>query len=93
MKILKLNDGYALGVENEDKKLRLIVYNNGVENVCHKSTFKNLSQFIQSSDNHLFKGRLQLYKDEVGVNIMVKGSIVGEISLPEFKNYLQTAQQ
>ncbi|MCR8557938.1 hypothetical protein KXD93_09810 [Mucilaginibacter sp. BJC16-A38] len=93
MKFLNLNSGYTFALENLEKKARLVVYNNGVENVCHKSTLKSLVQFIQSGDNHLFRGRLQFHKDEVGINIMVKGNIVGEISLPKFTNYLQKAQQ
>ncbi|MEP6612895.1 MAG: hypothetical protein ABJA76_13445 [Mucilaginibacter sp.] len=40
MNILKLDNGYDLAVENTDKKARLVVYNNGVENVCRKSTLK-----------------------------------------------------
>jgi len=91
--ILKLKNGYSFAIENEPGKVRLVVYNNGVENVCHKSTLKNLRQFIQSGDNHLFKGRLQLYKDEVGISVMVKGNIVGEISMEDFTNYLQVTQQ
>ncbi|WP_295793281.1 hypothetical protein [Mucilaginibacter sp.] len=89
MNILKLDNGYDLAIENTGKKARLVVYNNGVENVCRKSTLKNVAAFMQSSDNHLFKRRLQLHKANGSINIMVKGSKVGEISIPGFLDYLQ----
>jgi hypothetical protein len=91
--ILKLNNGHSFAIENQLNKVRLVVYNNGVENVCRKSTFKNIMNFIQSGDNHLFKGRLQLYKDDAGISIQVKDKIVGEISTDDFINCLQMAQQ
>jgi len=89
MNILKLDNGYDLAIENTDKKARLVVYNNGVENVCRKSTLKNVATFMQSGENHLFKGRLQLHKVNGSVNIMVNGSKVGEISVSGFLEYLQ----
>ncbi|MEO6980262.1 MAG: hypothetical protein ABI113_17855 [Mucilaginibacter sp.] len=89
MNILKLDNGYDLAVENTDKKARLVVYNNGVENVCRKSTLKNLAAFVQSGENHLFKGRLQLHKVNGGINILIKGSKVGEIPISGFISYLQ----
>lgn len=89
MNILKLDDGYDLAVENMDKKVRLVVYNNGVENVCRKSTIKSIAAFVQSGENHLFKGRLQLHRANGGINILVKGRKVGEIPVPGFLNYLQ----
>lgn len=92
MHIIKLKNGHTLSIENDTKKLRLIVYINGVENVCRKSTKKELSSFIQSNEDQLFKGRLQLIKDEVGISIWVKGKNEGEISAADLLNYLQIAQ-
>jgi len=89
MNILKLDNGYDLVIESTCKKARLVVYNNGVENVCRKSTLKNVAAFMQSGENHLFKGRLQLHKVNGSITIMVKGSKVGEISIPGFLDYLQ----
>ena len=89
MNILTLDNGYDLAIENADKKIRLVVYNNGVENVCRKSTLKNIATFVQSGENHLFKGRLQLQKENSGINILVKGSKVGEIPIQGFLSYLQ----
>jgi hypothetical protein len=33
-----------------------------VEKVCHKERLKNLKDFVQFGENHLFKGSLQLHK-------------------------------
>lgn len=84
-----LDNGYELAIENIDKKARLLVYNNGVENVCRKSTLKNIAAFMQTSENHLFKGRLQLHKENDMINILVKGNKVGEIPVSAFLSYLQ----
>ena len=92
MENLKLSDGHSLGIENGGKRVRLIVYNGGVENVCRKESLKKLEDFAQSGDNHLFKGRLQLFKDEVGINVDVKGKIVGRIPTADFINYLNKAK-
>ena len=92
MKTLKLNDSYTLALENQEKKVRLVVYNNGVENVCRKSTIKNLTTFIQSGENHLFKGRLQLNKIPGGIGVVVKDSLVGEIVTSDFINCLENAK-
>jgi len=89
MNILKLDNGYDLAIESTGKMARLVVYNDGVENVCRKSTLKNVTAFMQSGENHLFKGRLQLHKVNGSLNVMVKGSKVGEISIPGFLDYLQ----
>lgn len=44
-------------IETVGKKLRLVVYVAGVENVCRLETEKNIKKFIKSSDARLFKGR------------------------------------
>jgi len=92
MNILKLDNEHAFSIENLDKQVRLVVYNNGVENVCRKSTLKNLTTFIQSGDNHLFKGRLQLNKMTDGIGVVVKDSLVGKITIEDFMNCLEDAK-
>lgn len=89
MNILKLDNEHGFSLENLDKQVRLIVYNNGVENVCRKSTLKNLTSFIQSGENHLFKGRLQLNKIPGGIGVVVKDRFVGEIATGDFINCLE----
>ncbi|MDB5088678.1 MAG: hypothetical protein JWR09_2672 [Mucilaginibacter sp.] len=92
MNILKLDNEHAFSIENLDKQVRLVVYNNGVENVCRKSTLKNIGRFIQSGDNHLFKGRLQLNKMTDGIGVVVKDSLVGKITMEDFMNCLENAK-
>lgn len=91
MNIIKLDNEHSFAIENLDKQVRLVVYNNGVENVCRKSTIKNIVTFIQSGEDHLFKGRLQLNKGPRGISVVVKGAVVGEISPEDFINCLEGA--
>lgn len=92
MNIIKLDNEHSFAIENLDKQVRLVVYNNGVENVCRKSTIKNIATFIQSGENHLFKGRLQLNKRPGGISVVVKGAVVGEIPSNDFMNCLEDAK-
>jgi len=92
MNIIKLDNEHSFAIENLDKQVRLVVYNNGVENVCRKSTIKSIEAFIQSGEDHLFKGRLQLNKRSGGISVVVKGAVVGEIPFKNFINCLEDAK-
>jgi hypothetical protein len=83
MNSLKLNAPFSLGIEIDKKRARLIVYNNGVEEVCRKEYLNKFTRFISSEDERLFKGRLQLFKHEGGIGIEVKGKYAGTIK-PEY---------
>ena len=89
MNVIKLDNEYSFTIENLDKQVRLVVYNKGVENVCRKSTLKNLVGFIQSGEDHLFKGRLQLKKTGDGIDVLVKNHLVGKINMDDFINCLE----
>lgn len=91
--MIKLDDRYDLAIEISGKNTRLVMYDNGVEKVCRKTTLKSLFEFIQSGENHLFKGRLQLFKNPDAIAIEVKGRVVGEITAETLLNYLETDQQ
>ncbi|BAU56037.1 hypothetical protein [Mucilaginibacter gotjawali] len=91
--MIKLNDPYFLDIENNGKNLRLVVYANGVEKVCRKTTHKSLSALIQSCENHLFKGRLQLFRNPEEISVVVKGEVVGEITADTLLNCLKFDQQ
>jgi hypothetical protein len=92
MNVIKLDNEHSFAIENLDKQVRLVVYNKGVENVCRKSTLKNIAGFIQSGEDHLFKGRLQLKKMAEGIGVVVKNSLVGEINKEDFINCLEEAK-
>ncbi len=92
MNILKLSSELSFAIEPLEKRVRLVVYNNGVENVCRMESIKNLENFIQSGDSHLFKGRLQLYKNAANIVVEVKGEIAGVIRSTEFIKLLEIAK-
>ncbi len=89
MTLLKLNNGLLLGIECYEKRARLVVYKNGVENVCRKESFKNLMRFVQADTGRLFKGRLQLFKSLSGIDIRVKGELTGTVEADDFKDCLE----
>ena len=72
--------------------MRLVVYKDGVENVCRKETIGHIERFIRSDDNRLFKGRLQLYKKGDSLNIEVKGDAIGSVKMKDFINFLEQAK-
>jgi len=91
--MIKLDDRHSFDIEINGKNLRLVVYDNSVEKVCRKTTLKSLFEFIQSGENHLFKGRLQLFKNPNAIIIEVKGQMVGEIKAETLLNCLENDQQ
>ncbi len=89
MALVKLNDDMVFTIERTEKRVRLIVYKGGVENVCRMETFKNIERFILSDEDRIFKGRLQLHKNVAGIGIIVKGKLTGTINAKEFLNCLE----
>jgi hypothetical protein len=89
MNPVKLNEDMVFTVDRCEKRVRLIVYKGGVENVCRKETFKNIERFILSDEDGIFKGRLQLHKNIAGIGIKVKGKLIGTINAKEFLNCLE----
>ena len=76
---IALKNGYFLGIERIESRARLVIFEGNVEKVCRKESVKKLKDFVQSGENQLFKGRLQLHKNPAGISVLVKGEIVGEI--------------
>jgi hypothetical protein len=89
MIFVQLNNELSFAIEHCEKQARLIVYKNGLEDVCRKETFGNLRRFIAENNCHLFKGRLQLNKHGECIGIEVKGKLVGNIKAEEFLSYLE----
>jgi hypothetical protein len=92
MQIIQLNNNFSLSAEAENKKLRLIILNKGEEYVCHKTTAGELLEFLAGGDNQLFKGRLQLLKNNNSILIKVKGKIEGAVNEEELKKIMGEAQ-
>jgi hypothetical protein len=72
------------------KRARLIIFRGDTELVCRKETFSNLVKFIRGPDATIFKGRLQLSKTDQYISIVVKGQIVGSITVNEFASIINT---
>jgi hypothetical protein len=90
---LKLNDGFSFAIEHHERRARLIVYKNGLEDVCRKETFGSLRRFITADQGHLFKGRLQLDKDGENIAFKVKGGLVGMVKVNVFGGYLEEVEK
>ncbi len=86
---ITLDHGFSFAIEHFEKRARLIVYKDSVENVCRRESLKNLEGFILSDDEKLFKGRLQLYKNSEEIVIEVKGEIAGKMTIKDFTSYLE----
>ncbi|RZL20725.1 MAG: hypothetical protein EOO96_24720, partial [Pedobacter sp.] len=71
MQQIILNEKLTLVFEPADKKVRLIVLQADEELVCRKETIKNLQQFLSAQKAHLFKGRLQLSKNEDVIEVLL----------------------
>lgn len=83
-----LDDNIILETEIEDGKLRLIITKNNEELVCHKATLKEINQFLAGEERSLFKGRLQLIKDQENILIKVKNEIMGVIDNNVFHKFI-----
>lgn len=90
MQQIILSKKLTLGFEPLGKKLRLIIFEKNEELVCRKETIKNLQQFLSAERAHLFKGRLQLSKNDNIIEVLVKQNSAGVISSDTFKKVLET---
>jgi hypothetical protein len=82
---INIGDQFSFLVEQEERRLRLIVFNGDEELVCHKADRAKIQRFIMADKSHLFKGRLQLDKTGDHIRISVKGKTAGIISLSKFE--------
>jgi len=80
----KLPNGMALIFEPADKKIRLAIIDGGNVLACRKELVSNLRKFNSCIQGQLFKGRLQLYKSDNLITIILKGIPVGDISTDVF---------
>lgn len=79
---------FTFNIFPHQKKLRLVVFNNDEEYVCRIESRQKLNQFLEENDARLFKGRLQLIKNQKELFVQVKGKIVVELSIDVFKELL-----
>lgn len=84
MNPVKLNDAYFFTIEPDGKKVRLVVTDGCNELVCRKETFNNLNRFCEEEASRIFKGRLQLLKQDDIILVEMKGNIIGTIATSNF---------
>lgn len=89
MQQIILSEKLTLGFEPLGGKLRLIIFETDEELVCRKETIKKLQQFLSVKQAHIFKGRLQLRKNEDVIEVLVKQNSAGIISSNTFKKVLE----
>jgi ABC-type antimicrobial peptide transport system ATPase subunit len=90
MQFRLLND-HVLKIEPEKfrpSRVRLIVKHMGTELVCRKEGINQLLEFLYSNNEHLFKGRLQISKNNDQIKILVKEENVGSIDAKTLKDGL-----
>ncbi len=85
---LKLTAKLSLLIEPADKKLRLVVSDEGSELACRKESRGKLIRFLSSAETSIFKGRLQLRKNNSTVVVVLKGEDMGAIGLEELQKAL-----
>jgi hypothetical protein len=75
-----LQQGISFHIETHENRLRLVLQKDGEEWICRKESFRSLYAFLKTEDNRLFKGRLQLVKQQQQVQIIVKGTAIGSMA-------------
>ena len=86
-----LNHTTELSIEPDNKKVRLVIYQDAEEWVCRKENISRIKEFLVQQEARLFKGRLQLHKIDQQINIEVKGDVIGCINVDHFISMLQKA--
>ena len=91
MKTIQLNDAFTFAVEAHNGKLRFVVYEHNSEVVCRIERRKAIELFLQSTTASIFKGRLQLHKQNHEIAVEVKGEVIGSMQLSSFQQMLRFA--
>lgn len=83
-----LTDNYSFGVENLGNRYRLVVHNNEKELACRKEKRNILLNFLSETSGHLFRGRLQLKKEQEVIQVYLKGECIGSLTSTQMEKYL-----
>nr|WP_294943799.1 hypothetical protein [uncultured Mucilaginibacter sp.] len=78
----------TLMIEQADKQLRLVISNGTTELACRKVSPSALKRFLASAETSLFKGRLQLHKNNGAVVVALKGEDMGIVALAYLEEML-----
>ncbi len=82
---------YSFLIEHTEATARLVILKDNVEYVCRKEKISALHKFLQLPTAHIFKGRLQLAKNEDEITVIAKGERIGTIDKKEFGKLLTSA--
>lgn len=84
METFNLQNDLKFSFEKLPHTIRLIISKNDEEWVCRKEKLKKLFEFAEVDNEHLFKGRLQLFKLEDKVDIKFKNESIGTVLKVDF---------
>lgn len=87
-RLIFLNDEYSLTLEDHGKGVRFVVAKNDNGFICRKEKKSTVYKFFQTSAIHLFKGRLQLDKQDDIITISAEGKVIGTADVEEFQTAL-----
>ncbi len=89
---ISIKNGFVMRMEPCDDKVRVIILRDGEEYVCRMETLKKLKEFAEIKEGSIFKGRLQLYKEEGLINVIAKGEVAGIIDEDSFSSCLDAIE-
>jgi hypothetical protein len=78
-------------IESHNHKVRLIILKGDLEIACRTEQKKNVSIFLHSTGERIFKGRLQLISNQNEILVFVKNDLVYKISKEAFAKKLHNA--
>ena len=82
---LTLNNNFSLLFEKHNKKIKLIITDGYTALACRKETLANLRRFLQPDQSSLFKGRLQLHKQDEIIVVTLKGHPMGQVTFDDLQ--------
>ena len=91
MKTIQLNDAFTFAVEAHNGKLRFVVYEHNSECVCRIERRKAIELFLESTTASIFKGRLQLHKQNHEIAVEVKGEVIGIVECGLLNNLVENS--
>lgn len=75
-------------IESHNNKVRIVILKDDLEIACRTEQKRIVSNFLNSSGERIFKGRLQLLSNQNEILVFVKNELVYEISKEAFAKML-----
>lgn len=86
------NPDITFTAEPYKQKIRFVVAAAKKEWVCRIETIKTMEQFLASTDARIFKGRLQLQKNQRSIDVEVNNNRVGTIPVSQLKQMIDACR-